>query len=61
MLTTLPRPWAYNRLHAATRAPGERAAAQLKTRWRALDHITLRPTRIGDIVRAALVLNTAWK
>ena len=52
---------AYNRLQAATRALGERAAAQLKTRWRTLDHITLSPTRIGDIIRAALVLNAAWK
>lgn len=50
----------YNRLQAATRALGERAAAQLKTRWRALNHVTLSPSRIGDIVRATLVLNTTW-
>ncbi|AHD23144.1 transposase family protein [Rhodococcus sp. D-6] len=35
---------------------GERAAALLTTRWKALDRITLCPNRIGDIVKAALVL-----
>ncbi|MFD8741705.1 hypothetical protein [Streptomyces sp. NPDC059616] len=39
------------------RALGERTAAELKERWRALRHVTLSPIRIGDIVRAALVLN----
>ncbi|TMQ79886.1 IS5/IS1182 family transposase, partial [Actinomadura soli] len=33
----------------------------LKQRWRALQHITLSPSRIGDIARAALVLNKIWK
>lgn len=52
---------AYNRLLRGLRALGERAAAELKGRWRALGHVTLSPCRIGDIVRAALVLNLAWK
>lgn len=43
------------------RALGERAAAELKERWRTLKHITLSPRRIGDIARAALVLNQPWK
>jgi DDE superfamily endonuclease len=47
---------AYNRLHAGLRCLGERAAALLKTRWRALHRVTLSPSRIGDIVQAALVL-----
>ncbi|MFD0210160.1 hypothetical protein ACFVH9_13750 [Streptomyces hirsutus] len=40
---------------------GERTAAELKERWRALKHVTLSPSRIGDIARAALVLNGHWK
>jgi hypothetical protein len=40
------------------RALGERANALLKTRWRALRHVTLNPGRIGDIARAALILTT---
>jgi hypothetical protein len=43
------------------RAPGERTAAELKERWRALKHVTLSPSRISDITRAALVLNRQWK
>ena len=42
-------------------ALGERAAAELKERWRALKHVSLSPSRIGDIARAALVLNGTWK
>ncbi|MER6106994.1 hypothetical protein [Streptomyces hirsutus] len=42
-------------------ALGERTAAELKERWRALKHVTLSPSRIGDIARAALVLNGHWK
>ncbi|MEU6656522.1 hypothetical protein ABZ904_46185 [Streptomyces sp. NPDC046900] len=29
----------------------------LKQRWRTLRHVTLSPSRIGDVARAALVLN----
>ena len=43
------------------RALGERTAAELKQRWRTLQHVTLSPSRIGDITRAALVLNRHWK
>ncbi|GGW85911.1 hypothetical protein GCM10010320_79590 [Streptomyces caelestis] len=43
------------------RARGERTAAELKERRRALKYVTLSPSRIGDIVRAALVLNGHWK
>jgi hypothetical protein len=38
------------------RYQGERGFALLKERWRALQHVTLSPTQIGDIVKAALVL-----
>jgi hypothetical protein len=37
----------YNTLINATRALGERAIAQLKTRWRALHHVTLDPTAVS--------------
>lgn len=50
-----------NSLIRSLRALGERAAAELKQRWRTLQHITLSPSRIGDITRAALVLNGIWK
>lgn len=43
------------------RALGEHTAAEPKERWRALKHVTLSPSRIGDIARAALVLNGHWK
>ncbi|SFB54264.1 DDE superfamily endonuclease, partial [Amycolatopsis marina] len=46
----------YNLLHTSLRCLGERAAATLKTRWRALHRITLSPTHIGTITQAALVL-----
>jgi hypothetical protein len=52
---------AYNTLLRGVRALGERAAAELKERWRTLKRITLSPCRIGDIARAALVLNGIWK
>ena len=50
-----------NALIRGIRALGERTAAELKERWRALKHVTLSPSRIGDIARAALVLNATWK
>lgn len=46
----------YNRLHAATRALGERAIAVLTTRWPALTRITLCPQRASAIAQAALAL-----
>lgn len=51
----------FNALVRHVRALGERTAAELKQRWRALQHVTLSPSRIGDIARAALVLNKIWK
>lgn len=51
----------YNALLRGLRALGERAAAELKERFRTLKRITLSPSRIGDIARAALVLNGIWK
>lgn len=45
-----------NGLLRSLRSLGERGFALLLGRWRALQHITLSPTRIGDIARAALVL-----
>ena len=50
-----------NSLIRGIRALGERAAAELKQRWRTLQYVTLSPSRIGDIARAALVLNEAWQ
>ena len=38
------------------RCPGERGFALLTGRWRTLQHITVSPSKIGDIARAALVL-----
>ncbi|MFI2202076.1 transposase family protein [Streptomyces sp. NPDC020192] len=51
----------YNALLCGVRSLGERTAAELKERWRALKYVTLSPSRIGDIARAALVLNGHWK
>lgn len=51
----------YNALLRHVRALGERTAAELKERWRTLKYVTLSPSRIGDIARAALVLNGQWK
>jgi hypothetical protein len=51
----------FNMLLRGARALGERAAAELKERWRTLKHITLSPCRIGAIAMAALVLNNAWR
>ena len=45
-----------NTLLSAMRAPAERANALLKTRWKALQRISLCPWRIGSIAAAALVL-----
>jgi hypothetical protein len=46
----------YNALHRATRCLGERGFAMLTGRWRALQRITISPSRIGDLAQAALVL-----
>jgi hypothetical protein len=46
----------YNSLYTRLRCLGERAAAILLTRWKTLRRITLRPSRIGAITKAALVL-----
>jgi hypothetical protein len=50
-----------NALIRGIRALGERTAAELKERWRTLKHVTLSPSRIGDVARAALVFNGIWK
>jgi hypothetical protein len=46
----------YNALLRGLRCPGERAFTLLVGRWRALRRITTSPRRIGDIVKAALML-----
>ncbi len=46
----------YNQLPRALRCLGERGFALLIGRWRALQHITASPHRIGTITKAALVL-----
>jgi hypothetical protein len=45
-----------NALVRALRALGERGFALLTERWRALRHVTLSPSKISKIARAALVL-----
>jgi hypothetical protein len=47
---------ARNMLLRGLRYQGERGFALLKQRWRALQHVTVDPGSIGDIVKAALVL-----
>jgi hypothetical protein len=47
---------AYNALLRGLRCLGERGFAVLTGRWRALRHTTASPSKIGDIVKAALVL-----
>jgi hypothetical protein len=46
----------YNMLLRALRCLGERGFALLTQRWRTLQHITASPSKIGDIIQAALVL-----
>ncbi|MGF0163281.1 transposase family protein [Streptomyces koyangensis] len=50
-----------NSLIRGIRALGERAAAELRQRWLTLQYITLSPSKIGDIARAALAINRIWK
>jgi hypothetical protein len=45
-----------NALQRSLRCLGEHGFALLTGRWRALQHITLSPSKIGDTVQAALVL-----
>ncbi len=45
-----------NALQRSLRCLGERGFAVLTGRWRALQHVTASPSKIGDIARAALVL-----
>lgn len=51
----------YNQLLRGLRARSEHAAAELTPRWRTPGHITLSPSRIGNIARVAVVLNNSWK
>ncbi len=46
----------YNALLRGLRCLGERGFAVLTGRWRVLHHTTASPSKIGDIVKAALVL-----
>jgi DDE superfamily endonuclease len=45
-----------NAIQRSLRCLGEHGFALLTGRWRALQHITASPSKIGDIARAALVL-----
>ena len=47
---------ARNALQRSLRCLGERGFALLTGRWRALQHVTVSPSKIGNIARAALVL-----
>ncbi|WP_297646241.1 transposase family protein [Pseudonocardia sp.] len=51
-----PANHAYNTLLRSVRCRGERGFALLTGRWRALRRVTASPRRIGDHVKAALVL-----
>jgi FtsX-like permease family protein len=53
---TSPEALAQDAMLRSLRCLGERGFALLTPRWRALQHITASPSRIGDIARAALVL-----
>ena len=46
----------YNRLLRGLRCLGERGFALLVERWKTLRHVTISPSRITDLARAALVL-----
>ena len=46
----------YNRILRGLRFHGERGFALLFGAWKALRHVTMSPRRIGDLMRAALVL-----
>ncbi|WP_380282889.1 hypothetical protein [Kitasatospora purpeofusca] len=50
-----------NALIRAVRASGEHAAAEPRQRRRALQRVTINPSRISDIARAALVLKGVGK
>jgi len=45
-----------NALLRSLRYQGERGFALMSQRWRAIQHVSLSPTTIGDIVKSALVL-----
>jgi hypothetical protein len=45
-----------NALLRSLRYQGERGFALMSQRWRTLQRVSLSPTTIGDIVKAALVL-----
>lgn len=47
---------AYNKVLRGLRVPVERAFALMFGAWKALRHVTMSPRRIGDLMRAALVL-----
>lgn len=47
---------AYNAVQTALRAIGERGNSLLKTTFKALRHVSLDPSRIGDITAAALTI-----
>lgn len=47
---------AYNKLLQGLRCLGERGFALLVERWKALRRVTMSPSRITDLARAALVL-----
>ena len=46
----------YNRILRGLRFQGERGFALMFGSWKALRHVTMSPRRIGDLMRAALVL-----
>lgn len=45
-----------NALLRSMRCLGERGFALLEQRWRTLRHLTISPSRVGDVAKAALVL-----
>jgi DDE superfamily endonuclease len=45
-----------NALLRSLRYQGERGFALMSQRWRAIQHVSLSPATIGDVVKSALVL-----
>ena len=45
-----------NALLRSLRYQGERGFALMSQRWRTIQHVSVSPTTIGDIVKSALVL-----
>jgi hypothetical protein len=59
--TPAPRHAHHQHLNTAILLTPTRCHPTTQSHWRTLKHISLSPGPIGDIARAALVLNGHWK